>query len=299
MYDVCIVGAGPAGLSAALILGRCRRRVIVLDSGRPRNAVSGGLHGFLTRDGTHPMKLRELGRAELAHYPSVEVREVEVRAAQRGDRQFAIELREGPPIRARILLLATGRSDVVPDKKGFHELYGRGIFHCPYCDGWEHRDRPWVAYGRDSSAVEFALELLMWTSQITVCTDGPATFSAAACARLRRHRIALEETPVVAAEAGADGWLERLQLSDNRTLPCAALFFDTDCPQKSPLAENLGCTLDDTGAVRCRGPQSVEVPGVFLAGNIRGGLHLAITAAAEGVEAATAINDALLEHDLA
>jgi thioredoxin reductase len=298
MHDVCIVGAGPAGLSAALILGRCRRRVLVFDSGRPRNAVSRGLHGYLTRDGVPPDELRTLGRGELAPYHSVELRDEMVIAVVRRDKRFEVRGETGTVIEARILLLATGRDDLVPNKPGFAELYGRGVYHCPFCDGWEHRDEPLIAYGRNTAAFEVALELLTWSKHVTFCSDGPCELDAMQRRTLANNRIGLNEQRVSGLKSAASGRLDRIQFEDGQCLDCRALFFVSACPQKSTLPRNLGCELDETGAVRCNGNAATNVPGLFVAGNVRCGLHLAIMAAAEGAEAAVAINEALLAADL-
>jgi thioredoxin reductase len=299
MLDVCIVGAGPAGLNAALVLGRCRRRVLMFDSGRPRNAVSRGLHGYLTRDGVSPQDLRELGRKELEQYDTVRIRDETVVRAERGNGGFHIHGESGFSVRARMMLLATGRTDVVPDRKGFSELYGRGVYHCPFCDGWEHRDEPLVAYGRGQDTFNVALELLTWSRNITLCSDGSAELDEEQRRRLTANRVSLNERALAELKPGTSGMLEGLRFVDGTTLDCRALFFVSDCPQKSSLPEQLGCEFDETGAVRVRGNAATNVPGLFVAGNVRCGLHLAIMAAAEGAEAAVAINDALLEADLA
>src|SRR5690606_18414306 len=155
--EVCIVGGGPAGLSAALILGRCRRDVVVFDSGKPRNLASRALHGYLTRDGTHPIELRGLRRNQLAAYPSIAVRDLEVAAARRERDGFVVTAADGSETAARILLLATGRLDNVPPAPGFAALYGHGVYHCPYCDGWEHRDETVVIHGHGENAFDEAL----------------------------------------------------------------------------------------------------------------------------------------------
>lgn len=293
--DVCIVGAGPAGLSAALILGRCRRRVVVFDSGRPRNAASRGLHGFLTRDGTPPEKLRALAREELARYPSVRLFDRAVTAVARDGDAFRVRLDDGSEVAARAVLLATGREDVVPAVRGFRELYGRGVYHCPICDGWEHRDQPLAAYGRGDDACDLALELLVWSRDVMLCVHDEYGVTSEQRALLAANDIAAITTPVRELRAGADGTLAEIAFSDGTARPCRALFFVTDTPQKSTLPAALGCRFGESGGVVCDDHAATGVPGLFVAGNVRCGLHLAVTAAAEGAEAAVAINDLLCD----
>lgn len=290
MHDVCVVGAGPAGLSAALILGRCRRNVVVFDSGRPRNAVSEGLHGYLTRDGAHPMDLRALGRAELENYPSVRIIDHKVLSVRRAAPGFELQVNDGNVYQCRALLLATGRDDELPSRPGFLELYGRGVFHCPICDGWEHRDEPLVAYGRGEPAFAVALSLLTWSPHVTLCADGACELTEAQQRQLAANHIGLREDEVAELRPGTRGWLEAVRFVGGGELPCRALFFATDTPQKSGLPEALGCRFGASGGVLCDDHAATDVPGLFVAGNVRCGLHLAITAAAEGAEAAVAIN---------
>src|SRR5215471_3565198 len=160
MYDVIIVGAGPAGLSAALMLGRSRRRVLVCDTGRPRNAASHAMHGYLTRDGIPPLEFLAIGRAQLRQYDTVEIRDVEVVAAEcRPDGRFHVTIADELMLESRKLLIATGVVDNLPAIPGFRELYGRGVFHCPYCDGWEVRDEPLAIHGRGARGLGLSLEL--------------------------------------------------------------------------------------------------------------------------------------------
>ncbi len=149
MYEVIIVGGGIAGLSAALILGRCRRRVLLCDSNRPRNGGSAALHGFLSQDGINPWEIRRLGQEQLNNYPSIEFRPVEViDACHRPKGGFIVGLASGESFSCRKLLLATGIVDHLPAIAGMEEFSGRGVFHCPYCDGWENRDLPIAVYAR-------------------------------------------------------------------------------------------------------------------------------------------------------
>lgn len=294
MRDAIIIGAGPAGLNAALILGRCRREVLVLDSGKPRNAASRALHGFLTRDGTPPMELRRFGRAEIARYPTIDFRDLPVTGVERhAGRGFSVRLSDNNVEHARLLLLATGRVDIVPEVAGFAEFYGVGVYHCPYCDAWEHRDRPLVVYGRSESVASLAQGLFTWSADLTICTDGEPEWSGATSAALAGAEIRVVKNRVHAAEGRER--LERITFADRAPLECAAVFFCSDCQQRSTLPEKLGCEFDADGNVRCRHMASTNVPGLFVAGNVRGGVHLAIMAAAEGAEAGIAMNEALLD----
>lgn len=170
--DAIVVGGGVAGLTAALFLGRSLRRVVVFDSGSPRNARSPGLHGLIGRDGVAPEALRRAAREELARYPSVELRQGKVRHCKRVRGGFEASLGDGPALRARKLLLATGVVDRPPLVEGVRELFGRGVFHCPYCDGWELRGQPLAAYGRGEAGLGLALELTAWSAGVTLCSDG-------------------------------------------------------------------------------------------------------------------------------
>jgi thioredoxin reductase len=298
MHDVGIIGAGPAGLNAALLLGRCRRDVVLIDSGHPRNAASRGLHGFLSRDGIPPLELRELGRKELTSYPTLQFRNETITGVQRRGGCFILSSEQDTQTEVRMLLLATGRADLIPARTGFAALYGRGVYHCPLCDGWEHRGEPLIAYGRGASAFELALTLLTWSRQVTLCSDGACALDGTQRQRLAANHIAVVETEVSELHAGGTGFLDAVRLANGARVPCRALFFVSETPQRTSLPENLGCTFDESGGVVCHGHAATNVPGLFVAGNVRCGIHLAITAAAEGAEAAIAINEALLEREL-
>ncbi len=297
-YDCIVVGGGPAGLSAALVLGRARRRVLVCDEGRPRNRHSAEMHGFLTRDGIAPDRFLALARAELGRYPEVELRRVRVEDAEAVESGFEVRIEGGVRCRSRTLLLATGMVDEIPALEGIEPLYGRSVHHCPYCDGWEHRDEPLAAYGRGEKGANFALTLTRWSRDVVWCSDGPAGLEPAGRERLLERGVALREERIVRLE-GRDGRLERVVFERGPALERRALFFTTGQRQASPLPAKLGCAFTERGAVATGSAERTPVPGLYVAGDASKDAQLAIVAAAEGAEAAVAIDRALTREDLA
>ncbi|MGH9857210.1 MAG: NAD(P)/FAD-dependent oxidoreductase, partial [Acidobacteriota bacterium] len=188
MVDVVIVGGGPAGLSAALMLGRSCRTVLVFDSGHPRNAVSNALHGFLTRDGINPSEFLQIARDQLAPYPSVRLEQAEVVDAVQQPSGFEVILKDGRRMSCRKLLFATGVVDHLPEVAGFEKFYGRSIFHCPYCDGWEYCGKRIVIYGKDQRAHGLALKMPNWSHELTLCIDGPADLTQEEREQLERFK---------------------------------------------------------------------------------------------------------------
>jgi thioredoxin reductase len=292
--DVIIVGGGPAGLSAALVLGRCRRRVVVCDAGRPRNACSPHSHGYLTRDGMPPLELLALGREELRAY-DVSVRDTEVTDVAGIATGVRAVLADGTSLHARKVLIATGVEDVRPKVPGCDALYGVSIHHCPYCDGWENRDRPLAIYGPPDQAAGLALSLRTWSRDLVVCTDG-RQLTTAARTRLAGTDIAVRTERLTALE-GTDGRLERIVFTKGPVLERQGLFFNTGQVQRSPLAERLGCTFTSKGHVRCDRKGRTGVADLFVAGAANGDVQFVIVAAAEGAKAAVAINKELQEED--
>lgn len=296
MYDVIIAGAGPAGLSAALLLGRCRRSVLICDDGLPRNAASRALHGFLTRDGIAPGEIRRIGREQLAAYPSVEYRCCRIERAVRTGEGFEAFLEGRETALSSMLLLATGVADILPPVEGIEEFYGTSVFHCPYCDGWEMRDRPLAVYGRGTQSENLARELTTWSDDIILCTDGgPVTPEG--YERLTCHGIGIIEEKIARLE-GTDGHLEQVVFTGGEKVARQGMFFVPDKVQRSPLAESFGCTVTESGGIETGDFQTTETPGLFVAGDAARSVHLSIIAAAEGAQAAFAVNRALQKRDL-
>jgi thioredoxin reductase len=298
IHDCIIVGAGPAGLSAALMLGRCRRRVLVCQAGEPRNARARGLYNYLTRDGIAPLEFLRLARKEAEQYPTVEFLPAEVIDARRVTDGFTVVLSDRTELKARKLLLATGVADELPDIDGLQPLYGTSVHHCPYCDGWEWRDQPIAIYGRGEEGSALALGLTVWTDDLVLCTDGPSGLTSHQRGQLDRLGVQIREDEVVRLE-GQRGWLSRIIFAGGEPLPRRALFLCAGQHQRSDLALRLGCRYTEKGAVNTGSCEATDVPGLYVAGDASKEAQFVVVAAAEGAEAGMAINKALLRDDLA
>ena len=293
--DVVVVGAGPAGLSASLVLGRCRRQVVVIDSGDYRNASSQMMSGFLSRDGSDPAEVRRIARDQLSKYPTVQLRQSAAIAAEASSDGFVVHLADGEELSTRYLLLASGVVDGLPEVAGAEDHFGRGVFQCPYCDGYEVADRCLVAYGKNSTAVALALELTTWSDDVVLCSDG-TSMSDEEHRRLTVNNIRVESRSV--RRFVGDDQLDAIEFSDDSVLACGALFFVSRQRQRSSLAASLGCQFTDSGTVDTDEHEATNVPGLYVAGDASRDVQFAIVAAAEGAEAAAAINTALHQREL-
>ncbi|MGE5510581.1 MAG: NAD(P)/FAD-dependent oxidoreductase [Bacteroidota bacterium] len=291
-YDAIIIGGGPAGLSAALVLGRCRRRVLVYDSGRYRNQRSRALHCFLGHDGRPPQELLALARSQLAGYDNVEFARDSVERVRVRKEEFQIGTSSGQSADGRKLIIATGVEDELPRVPGLAEFFGVSVHVCPYCDGWEHRDAAIAAYGRGEKGASLARLLTQWSKDIAWCTDGEGV-APVQKATLGTLGVKVVEHPIVRLE-GNDGRLHRLVFANGSSLPRQGLFFSTGQHVRSPLLQTLGCAFDENGGVVCSHEGETSVEGVYVAGDVSRDVQLAVIAAAEGARAALAVNKALL-----
>jgi thioredoxin reductase len=245
VLDAVVVGGGPAGLSAALVLGRARRNVLVLDTGRPANAVSPGVGGLLGHAGIAPAELRRAGREQLAEHPNVEVRTTAVVGAERRGAALAVELEDGSTLRTRALILAHGLRYDPPPLPGIAPLWGRSVFHCAFCDGWEVRDLPLALHGRGPAAALSALVLASWSDDVVLCSDGTFVGDRAA---LADAGVRIREEPIRRL-VGSAGHLERIEFEAGPAESRDALFVSTRRGQPNELATTLGCELTDAGTI--------------------------------------------------
>jgi thioredoxin reductase len=294
--DVVIVGGGPAGVSAALILGRCHRQVLLCDDNQQRNRASKAIHGLLGREGLPPSAFLDEARQELTRYKSVSFRGTRVTNIRPTEDGFAFDCADGTDGVASKVLLATGIVDELPEIAGIEPLYGVSVHHCLYCDGFEYTGKSVAAFGRGDKGAELAVMMKHWIADVVACSDGTEV-SADAARKLKQHGIPLWSEPIVALE-GANGVLAKIKFKSGRDLARAALFFSTGCHQATDLFQRLGCKRDEKGGVVTDpATEGTSVPGVYVAGDVSRDVLLVSIAIAEGAKAAVAINKAFLRRD--
>ena len=292
-FDVVIAGGGAAGLSAALVLSRCRRSVLVCDEGDPRNLASHAAHCLLGNEGIAPGDLLAKGRRELRAYGHAVLRADKIVSIIRQGTAFTIECASGHTATARKVLLTTGLKDHLPDIENIEKFYGRSVHHCPYCDGYENSGKRIAVYGEGDQGAGLALMMKQWTPDVILCTGDDV--SPEMRSRLSAHGIQISKR-IVRLDGDDDGRLHHVVLDDGRQLACDALFFATGCAQQSDLWQKLGCRRDEKGGI-ISDPVTEEssTPGVYVAGDASRDVLLLTVAIAEGAKAAVAINRALLK----
>jgi len=301
-WDCIVVGGGAAGLSAALVLGRARRRTLVVDEGKQSNLAAHGIGGLLGHDGRPPAQLYEAGRAELAAYPSVLVRRGEVTSGHADGDCFVIESSDGSRERTRRVLLATGMEYRPPEIPGLDALWGRSAFHCPFCHGWEVRDQPLAVLADGERAMHMALMLRGWTEDVVVLTNGPAGLDAVQRGQLAAAGVAVEERPVAEFISHA-GELDAVAFADGAQLARRGVLVATTMHQRSDLAAQLSVAAAPPGplaadAITIDPFHRTSVPGVFAAGDLSVQMPQVAAAIAAGSLAAAAVVQSLLADDV-
>jgi thioredoxin reductase len=291
LFDVVIVGGGPAGLAAALNLGRARKRVLLCDGGPRRNAAAERVHGFVTQDGTPPAEFRRIGREQLAPYANVEARDAAVEEIRGARGAFEIRLATGDRLQARRVLLCTGMIDELPDIDGFRALWGRSIFQCPYCHGWEAQNLRFGFLAPSLDAMEFALLLRGWSQDVVVLTDARFPVSPEIQVRLAEAGITLEQRRITQL-VPKEGRLARIHFADGAPLPLEVLFARPQ-QRQTPIVQSLQLTLDSGGYVRLDEQRCTSIPGIYAGGDLVTPMQSATFAASTGVHAA-----AMLNHEL-
>lgn len=296
MLDAVIIGGGAAGLTAALYLGRFRRKVVVVDAGKQANRVSHAAHGFFTRDGTPPAELIRIGQEQLRPYETVSLRSGAVTAITPDDQHFQITLADGTTLDSRKVLLATGLKDALPPVPGIEAFWGTTVLHCPYCDGWEMRDQPVAILNDGAHAVHIAKLLRVLTADLIVCTNGGTLLTDAEREALHGWDIQIIDTPIQQLE-GHDGQVETIVFADGQRLARKAIFTRLDSTQHTPFAAQLGCQMAAEHLVQVDEMGRTSVPGVYAAGDLTSRMRQVAMAVMHGAAAGIGINVDLVAED--
>nr|WP_173035512.1 NAD(P)/FAD-dependent oxidoreductase [Phytohabitans flavus] len=299
-FDVIVIGGGAAGLSGALTLARARRAVAVVDAGEPRNAPAAGVHNYLTRDGMSPAALVAQGRAEVTRYGGTILDGV-VRGARRTSDGFEIDLDGGGRLAGRRLLVASGLVDELPDVAGLRERWGRDVVHCPYCHGWEVRDKAIGVLGSGAVAADRALLFRQWSPDVVLFTHTAAPLTPEQAERLAARGVRVVEGEVVAVEVDGDR-VAGLRLAGGEVVAREVVAVTSRMVASSPVLADLGLKPVEhpmgAGMAYPAGPTGqTDVPGVWVAGNVTDLMAQVISAAAQGVMAGAAINHDLVDED--
>jgi thioredoxin reductase len=295
-HDVVVIGAGAAGLSAALVLSRARRRVLIVDAGAPRNAPAAHMHGYLSRDGRPPAELLAAGRQEVTGYGGRFHAGTATELVPNGRDGLWVRLDAGERVAARRVLVTTGLRDELPDVPGLRDRWARDVLHCPYCHGYEVRDRALGVIGGTPAAVRYAQIVRQWSSDLVYFTP-PGRLTAAERRELLARGITVREGRIERLVLGDDR-LRGVQLDDGCVVPCDALFVPPRFVPADRLLTELGCAVDADGWVRVDAAGRTSVPGVWAAGNVVDPRAQVITAAGAGSAAAIAINADLVDEDV-
>ena len=296
IQDCIIVGGGPAGLNAAVVLGRCRRKVLLFDTATYRNQYSHGVHNYLTRDNVLPNEFISLAQKEVRKYGAKMIAKKVVSARKNDDGIFLVKDEDGTVYQSKKLLIATGLWDNVPDIPGFRELYGKAVFHCPYCDGWEVRDKEVGIYARNKNGFELALALKCWTNNVTIYTDGRNKFKPREVETLVANGITIISYPVLELEHH-DEKLKNVVFKNGEKHKCEALFFVNGYKQQCNLAETFGCELSKKGVIVTNRHQQTNIEGLYVAGDADKDVQFVVVAAAEGAKAGVIINKELIKEE--
>lgn len=289
--DVIIVGGGPAGLNAAVVLGRCQRSVILFDTQEYRNKSSHGMHNYLTRDDLLPLNFIALSHQELEKYGVNIINSRVTHARKNEDGIFMAKDEHNILYYARKMLIATGVTDRVPEIPGFKELYGKSVFHCPYCDGWEMRNKRIGVYAANKDGAELALSLKGWTNDLVLYTEGRKVKKKQR-ELLHANGIIIDNRKIKKLESEGPE-LKSILFTNGDQHPCDAIFFVNGYDQQCNLAEVFNCEISKKGVVVTNRFQQTSTPGLFVAGDADKDVQFVVVAAAEGAKAGVIINKEL------
>jgi thioredoxin reductase len=294
-FDVIIIGGSNAGLAAGLTLGRSLKKVLIIDSGKPCNRQTPHSHNFLTHDGRKPAELLQIARSEVLRYPTVQFMSDTVTGGGGSNHDFEVSTAGGQHLRATKLLFATGVRDIMPDLEGFAACWGVSVIHCPYCHGYEYRGEATGILLNGEPAVDFGLLIRNWTDQLTLFTNGKATFSPEGREKLTRRGISVVEKEISRLEH-ENGHLTHLVFTDGTRTPLAALYARTAFEQHCPLPVQLGCALTEDGYIRVDDFKKTSVAGIYAAGDNSTMMRSVASAVAAGTLAGAMLNHEMIHE---
>jgi thioredoxin reductase len=298
LFDCAIIGGGPAGLNAALILGRAMRNVILFDNDRPRNAVTQESHGFITQDGIKPKEFREIAHKEISKYPYIIYAKREVTSIIKNTSLFELVTSDNERYQSKTIIISTGLKDVLPNIENIFDYYGKSLFHCPYCDGWELRDRPLVVViGDQAQGFHFIQTIYNWSKDLVVCTNGEVFQNSAQKDLLQNKGIKIIENKIKIF-VGKNGQLEKIIFENGESVLRKGGFVMPKLIQASDFGKQLGCEYNPLGGIAVDSFGRTNIQGIYAAGDasVIAPAQI-IIAAAEGVRAAAGVNMDLTQKE--
>lgn len=298
LFDCAIIGGGPAGLNAALVLGRARRNTILFDSNNPRNAVTQESHGFITRDGIKPKEFREIAHRDIAKYPSVMYEKTEIISITKKGRLFELVTSGKELYQSKTIIISTGLKDVLPDIENISDYYGKSLFNCPYCDGWEMRDKPLVVIIEEQTqGFHFIQTVYNWSKDLIVCTNGKSILNPEQKRLIQNKDIKIMENKIKNFE-GKNGQMEKIHFENGDSMIRKGGFVLPQPIQASDFAKKLGCEYNSLGGISVDFYGRTNVEGVYAAGDasVFAPAQLIISAA-DGLKAAAGVNRDLIQKE--
>lgn len=292
-YEIIVIGGSYAGLSAAMTLGRSLRRVLIIDSGMPCNRQTPHSHNFITQDGAAPAEIAAKAREQVLNYPTISwLSGTAVKASKETD-GFTVETQNGENFQAKKILFATGIVDIMPEIEGFQECWGISVLHCPYCHGYEVRNRRLGVFANGESALEFCRHLYNWSNKLTLFTNGPSQISETDLEHLRALHITINEHPIQKIRHSS-GKLTEMELTDGSAVSLDALFAKVDFRQHCDLPRHLGCSYTEHDFLITDDFQRTTIPGIYAAGDCATYFRSVAAAVAAGNKAGAIINRELI-----
>ncbi|PKG23970.1 NAD(P)/FAD-dependent oxidoreductase [Niallia nealsonii] len=297
VLDCVVIGGGPSGLNASLVLGRAKKNIILFDEDKPRNAVTYESHGFITRDGIKPSEFKRIAKEDFKKYPNISIYNHRVIDIKKENQFFIIHTEKGHSYQSRKIILSTGLRDVMPRIEGIHHFYGTSLFSCPFCDGWELKDRPLVVISEDERAFHMAKMIFNWSKDLVVCTNGKNIFTDEQKQLFTKKNIQVIEGEIEALQ-GDNGHLQTIKFKNGKEIERKGGFVTTELKQASSLAQALGCMMNKIGGIETDNMGRTNIEGVYAGGDnaVIAPAQL-IIAASEGSRAAMGVVGDLVNED--